>query len=132
MEIKFRAWDKKNKIMTYSEVNQINFNGQILLNDGKFHDIKDTDYVLMQYTGFKHNGKKIFKDDIIEVGLWLPHKNTEILAETYLDKVVFDKELCGFRLSGKGSYCDFSDLLRVDAELKVIGNIWENPELLNN
>jgi uncharacterized phage protein (TIGR01671 family) len=122
MEIKFRAWDKKNKIMTYSEVNQINFNGQILLNDGKFHDIKDTDYVLMQYTGFKHNGKKIFKDDIIEVKA----------SSTYLDKVVFDKELCGFRLSGKGSYCDFSDLLREGAKLKVIGNIWENPELLNN
>jgi uncharacterized phage protein (TIGR01671 family) len=114
MEIKFRAWDKKNKIMTYSEVNQINFNGQILLNDGKFHDIKNTDYVLMQSTGLKdRNGKEIFKNDILKQ----VKKNGECFAKKYL--VSWDKD-----------NAKFTNLEYIDKKI-VIGNIFENPELLN-
>ena len=108
-EIKFRAWDKVNKIMTYNSINAINFNGQILLNDGKFHDINKTDYILMQDTGFVDiNGIKIFEGDVVHI-------------------------------SGIGNYvvediCQDFDMLvnaKVEGDLnEIVGNIYKNPKLI--
>ena len=109
-EIKFRSWDKILKIMSYNPVNAINFNGQFLLNDGKFHDINKTDYILMQYTGLvDKNGKEIYEGDVVYI--------------------------CGL-----GNYlvrdirADYDTLLNAGIENdlgEIIGNIYRNPELLN-
>jgi uncharacterized phage protein (TIGR01671 family) len=126
-EIKFAFWHKLRREMWL--VQSIDWQQNEVCNGGDIAKLNDGQ--LIQYTGLKdRNGKEIFEGDIIEVGLWLPYKNTQLLASTYLDKVVFDEEWLAFRLSGEGSYLDFKDLLREDAELKVIGNIYENPELL--
>ena len=121
-EIKFRSWDKILKIMSYNPVNAINFKGQFLLNDGKFHDINKTDYILMQYTGLKDkNGKEMYEGDIVKI-----MQETE----TFFDKVIYDNHLCSFRFEGLSDYCDFCDWLREGAEFEVVGNIYENPELI--
>ncbi len=127
---KFMAWDKKYKmIMT---VNEIDFekNTVWLEADNGDHENRHTltrdfnDVVLMQSTGLKDkNGVDIFEGDII--------------LEDRIKKVVtFDEQeyeenfgdICyyiGFNTYTKAGYGGL-----VDFEHEVIGNIYENPELL--
>lgn len=133
-EIKFRAWDKQNKTMgTVNRIKmspylhtQVTYSMEI---DGKRKDewslIDDTGHgtcVLMQFTGLKDkNGKEIYEGDICncrEYGCFGIIKWSEDEAGFYFYVVygdgTFDEE----------SVYDYAD------ELEVIGNIYENPELL--
>lgn len=119
-EIKFRAWDRVNKIMTYNPINAINFEGQILLNDGKFYDIDKTDYILMQYTGLKDKkGKEIYEGDLAKSG-------------EFIHQIIFKDGCFGFeninpinKISMNFAYMS-KELARI---IEVVGNIYENPEL---
>ena len=114
-EIKFRSWDKILKIMSYNPVNAINFKGQFLLNDGKFHDINKTDYILMQYTGVvDKNGKEIYEGDIV--------KYDGELTTVIFCYGSFFLEKFNFRSS---------DWVNADYMI-VKGNIYENPELIGD
>ena len=107
-EIKFRAWDKwRNKM--------------IQPNDGDFigwHAMKNWRDCLevMQFTGLKDkNGKEIYEGDIVEA----PHDFGPGGFAVRRFEVFFDKE--------SGSY-QWNYWLMDQAE--VIGNIYDNPELL--
>ncbi len=122
-EIKFRAWDKSEKIM-YSS-NCINlliyFNGQLQSSNeyGKLLGTINTPKMkIMQYTGLKDkNGKEIYEADII--------KNTQ----GYLEEVAF---VNGSFQTASIKYPNANlHLLDTYSEyIEVIGNIYENPELL--
>lgn len=124
-EIKFRAWHKKYEYM--ARVADINFNRErINLNAadiGSFDNIE-----LMQYTGLKDkNGVEIYEGDIVK-------------ANGYIYKVIYWEEEAKYHLTSDyyDSDCSFGDV--GDAfikgnngeykDLEVIGNIYENPELL--
>lgn len=116
-EIKFRAWDKINKDMF--NVESINFQERRVYKDTvsyrKFEDID-----LMQYTGLKDkNNKEIYEGDIL----------FESFGERYY-KVVFENG--SFRAEFEGEFEEHSfDLIDVVAQgCKIVGNIYENPELL--
>lgn len=110
-EYKFRAWDFLNKRMFYpSSFNGLDIiNGELLLR---------TNTILMQYTGLNdENGKEIYEGDLLEDG--------ELIFEVFFENGSFLVRhvgdtgfMCGDDLM---SYCDTR---------KVIGNIYENPELL--
>ena len=118
-EIKFRAWDKVNKIMTYNSINAINFDGEILLNDEKFHDINKTDYILMQYTGLKDkNGKEIYEGDIVF---------SESNQYYKQDEIVWDCYDMGWDIGKKDSWKLRSPM---SSKTEIIGSIYENPELI--
>lgn len=133
-EILFRAWDRNKKMMekvvciqmlspyVYTNVIvEFKEHGRII-NDN--HLVGGTDgcdtAILMQYTGLKDkNGKKIFEGDI------LGHKSLRTGKVITTGVVEFSEE-------GRYAIRDFDlnlDMV-VDAGNFVIGNIYENPELL--
>ncbi|MDR0666297.1 MAG: YopX family protein [Campylobacteraceae bacterium] len=127
-EIKFRAWDiMKNEMF---RVDAIIFNDKTLKDDAHILDEKNDihyfgDIWLMQYVGLKDkNGKEIYDGDILNVAnrsincvFLFNIKKVEYSKVNFtLPYFCWDKE-CNHK-SHWSHYCE------------VIGNIYENPELL--
>ena len=120
-ELKFRAWHKDN----YIELNDLRGNKSIYFSpyDLGFitHNIDRKEVVLEQYTGLKDkNGKEIYEGDIVSEDY---RKN---IVE-YSTTDVWSCNCCNEPFSGAGFIVTDGD----DPEdWEVIGNIHENPELL--
>ncbi len=142
---KFRAWDTLNKIMitnflrSYVQTERGRFSYKLAtVND---NEIKATAYVnslesliykyshdliLMQSTGLKDkNGAEIFEGDIVlENGMQrVITLGEQRYEEDYGDLVYY----IGFNIFTKWGYSSITPV-----EHEVIGNIWENPELLED
>ena len=118
-ELKFRAWYKPEKKMIYNIQNE--FEERIELGMDCFSDyLKNDDFIVEQYTGLKDkNGKMIYEGDIVKMPDWA--------VEPKYKKVSFVKLSCGFEPFVNGCFeCVSPD----SEEVEVIGNIHENPELL--
>lgn len=129
--IKFRAWIKSLKWMC--DVTNISF-------DSKFVDIcqqGDTErwtemsvefdeITLMQSTGLKdNNGKEIFEGDIVQF-----EDCYEVSDFLYINTGIIEWCQGGFHVTNRDSV-SMEDLLDGDLlEVTIIGNIYENPELL--
>ena len=109
-QIKFRAWDKEfNKMFDWSEL--LKFAPTLKA------FFENEDIVKMQYTGLvDKNGREIYEGDIIEM-----------LGDYSKYIIVFDD--CGFCLAVLHGRI-VESLFDGVGELTVIGNIYENPELL--
>jgi hypothetical protein len=118
-EIKFRAWDKINNkwhVWHHFEHTVDDINPRHIMVMGN----KDTDLVYQQFTGLKDkNGKdEIYEGDIV---------NDVIDGLTYTSEVKWSESNSGFWVGGY-----FPLTKRCADNLEVIGNIYENPELLKN
>ena len=117
-EIKFRAWD-----------------GDCMWNDSDLLDLqystmrspqKNNDWILMQYTGLKDktrteefpSGKEIYEGDIVE---W-PHLQPEA------NEVYYNSEEVHYYTRPLDKDREMESYL--DSQCVIIGNIYENPELL--
>jgi uncharacterized phage protein (TIGR01671 family) len=104
--IKFRAWDKKTQNMVYIFPNADAINSPI--------------FGWMQFTGLLDKlGKEIYEGDIIKLEQWVP--------TTY--EVLFDRGGFCFRVPGR-KVNDFYNDCKYLEDSEVIGNIWENGELI--
>jgi uncharacterized phage protein (TIGR01671 family) len=135
-EIKFRAWDKNLK--TWAVDFAVRDNGAIHEFKGGYegwnmnYDDNNT-LALMQYTGLKDkNGKEIYEGDVVKIH---NYKDTWKHGEPEIDWRVFEVKhvryvyvLNNSVISRPLSDYDTRDLEPWDME--VIGNIYENPELL--
>lgn len=124
---KFRAWDKDHKYMEYTNKNLIlTFGEKGNVNATDLSDIYSAceymqNYELMQSTGLKDkNGTEIYEGDIVSA-------NHPRLGE-FIGFV--DNAIGNFKVRGVGQYEYLSDDL--DGTYEVIGNIYENPELLED
>lgn len=128
-EIKFRAWDKEKGKMfepTYrayvGEIEELNIllNGRLGLR--RFDDYYDQSmfperFEIMQYTGLKDkNGVEIYEGDIYHHG-----EPRITYTVVWVDSGFKGKQNSSTSYAGLESWCD---------QIEVIGNIYENPELL--
>lgn len=123
-EVKYRAWDKIDKKMrqvvmldTYSKFQTVFFNERTSNNNG--YRFSSDGCELMEYTGLKdRNGKEIYEGDIV-TGLF---NYTDIIGP-----IVYGSD-ASFFINREGLYG--IGLNNAEDWLEVIGNIYENPELL--
>jgi uncharacterized phage protein (TIGR01671 family) len=119
IDIKFRGWNKKNHEMVYDDLSIYIYQGNIEING----------YVLNQCLGIKDkNGKDMYEDDIVKCDLG----NFKIKFGEY-DNGQFHKDaVLGFYLERINEGYSFGKImgLYVNGRYKIIGNIYENPELL--
>lgn len=118
---KFRAWFKNKKVM--SEVKKINFWSEeidTVTFEGKFLD--DGDIKLMQATGlFDKNGAEIFEGDI------LADVDESGDEPVYLYVIYKDGKFMAVENEERGYSADLVDCTTYHS---VVGNIYENAELL--
>lgn len=149
-EIKFRVWDKAiNKMITQENVKE--FLGKTIsekwedelpysndewypayeiltifdyLKDFQERTIKryepsENRFDIMQYTGLHdENGKEIYEGDIVKSFFIDTDENGNEIYKYYIIEVKYDEVLCSYKID------KFMNL-------EVIGNIYENKELLN-
>ena len=120
---KFRAWWIQEAVMTHIDTLEF-LQGGIRVSEGCWHEkFLGDEVILMQSTGLKDkNGVEIFEGDIvlftIEDGFdYVYGKPGRINLSLQLG--------AGVRASSRGNYP-----LRKCREVRIIGNIYENPELL--
>ncbi len=130
-EIKFRAWDKKLKKMFYDV--RIDFGGGAIFirkmlkgTAPIFNNPDKKEGIPMQYTGLKDkNGKEIYEGDIIKHDYYYDYGQSGEY-KNFTKCVVWDDLYCGFKpMYATGEY------LLPRNSIEVIGNIHENPELLD-
>jgi uncharacterized phage protein (TIGR01671 family) len=137
-ECKFRVWDKKLKDMRYQDLQElclgeIWFDGVCdtwcVINDA---NDKQERFILMQYTGLKDKkrteqfpeGQEIYEGDILADKNNLDVSMTIVEYDEFLASYIFKhlaEESLYFRNETYSSYL---------MEVEVIGNVYENPELL--
>jgi len=125
-EIKFRAWNKTTCLMIdLRKVTPLALDAN-LKHDGLFVPFSK-DIVLMQYTGLKDkNGKDIYEGDIVKYTSWENKYN--IKEFIYVREVKF-KNGRFFPLPSD-NICEDGWYSYGTKDFEVIGNVFENPELL--
>ena len=118
-KIKFRAWDKRHNSMEY-------INDLYWFEENGIHDFNDDNYIFMQNTGLKDkNGKEIYDSDIVKV-TWGSGKI-----------VFYEVKYCeslGYHFLRDTKNKEDDDIICIYdySQMDVIGNVFDNPELLKN
>lgn len=132
-QTKFRAWDSEKRVMVYVRDNRSiqlfdDGSGSIVFHNGIADHVMvklNRLNLIMQFTGLKDkNGKEIYEGDIVQ-GFYggAPKYSPDVIE--------FTNGYFGLRKIGLSIH----DWLEYDgvyvADLEIIGNVYENPELLN-
>lgn len=130
-QVEFRAWDTKNKIWLLSTGVNIELDGTVIVNDySKIPPVRmiTKEIVLSQYVGRKdRSGVKIFTGDIIEDDF-----SNEFGSFTKgRGAVSFCSDCLRFVMDGKHKTETENDHYSIESEGIVIGNIYQNPELIS-
>lgn len=120
----FRAWLKNDKEMIdVDEIHWDNGNFEFIGDGITFQRLAD-EVILMQSTGIKDkNGKEIFEGDIVRQVLFQPTTENETIT--------------GVVIMIEGAWLIMNDVEQIASYLwsetdenEILGNIYENPELL--
>lgn len=122
-EIKFRSWDKLDKKLYYNV--GLTLIGVIVYEnpDNQPPEIEIINrgrgcFELMQYTGLKDkNGKEIYEGDIA-------------VKDGYKLKIIWKHSGFWCEFDPKAGYSESTALFQFNDEIEVIGNIYENGDLL--
>ena len=129
-EIKFRVWDHEEECFNEDSSFWIYQSGEV------DHDYKDRDreITVQQYTGLKDKKKReIYEGDILKIsndGKFVP----DLIDETWKEGEEFVVKIVRSKMGeyyGKNTKTSWYSLLDYE-NWEIIGNIFENPELLKN
>jgi len=135
-EIKFRVWDKVIRKMFI--VRELHFFG---IGELEAVIVDYTDYgekiikrgdriILIQYTGLKDkNGKEIYKGDILEIDWDWKSGEGERAEVRWDEKNATFRLFCYTKYGGEGWFMPEN---KTWTKLEIVGNIHENPELINS
>lgn len=118
---RYRAWDKE--LQTILDVSLIDFKKGVLVGEhwefGETNFMSFDEIVIMQTTGLlDKNGKEIFEGDILGT------------KDGLLNGVVEYRSDLGMWTNSLIRYNNFERLCTVANSREIIGNIYENPELV--
>ncbi len=116
--IKFRVWDEVHKMFHIlgfvKEKEGTIFRGLPTITI----PIEDIQKITQQFTGLlDKNKKEIFEGDVVKCVC-------KDRKHSFLDKIIWDKKDVCFRLSGDFDF--------YEVRMEVVGNIYENPELIKS
>lgn len=126
-QLRFRIWDIKQKkfIFEYEASHlrlAITLAGKVYRGEDD-NILPESDYVIQQYTGLNDiNDIEIYEGDIISGEIWINDPNGKSGYANITNRKVFFKRGCYF--------VEVMDYLHNVYKCEVVGNIYENPELL--
>lgn len=141
-DIKFRAFHKPTSKKMFDVV-QIDFTNKIVFSYERIHNTSKYSYFdtvsynfsdceLMQYTGLTDcEGKEIFEGDIVEVEFDDYYSNDFFTIDEgsiFIGKIIF--ESFGYYIEFDDTYMSINDINTFNIKIKILGNIHQNPELL--
>jgi uncharacterized phage protein (TIGR01671 family) len=138
-EIKFRVWNKVDKCWQSEEHFAIRLCGDKWFIDDETAELieikNENNFTLMQYTGLTDkNGKEIYEGDILENLTISKELEEYVNVDNKYCQIIFSEG--AFRLYFKGDLLcnepyEIEDIGFYDLNnYQIIGNIFENPELL--
>lgn len=125
-EIKFRVWKKTNTPEMFNDIAYIDFKNRSIGINYRISflahriDVEDiNNVIIMQYTGLKDkNGVEIYEGDVLSGWIGSHWHSGE---DKFEEVVKYDEKTASY---------NFAAIEVRYGDLRVIGNIYENPELL--